>query len=792
MPSPLLDGFKLTSSLPEYKAFKGVFIEKFDLPIVKILIENGDISDEQRDLLQVLYNNSIRSGFNKVQHKQPYGVGRFYPAEQSTNPSIIQFKRIIKHTIQKYSGWLDLDMVKSHINIVYQVAIKNKMEGRAKHMKRYIETPDEVIKDVIEYYAQYKHTITEEDVKELYRSGINGGSVKGWLEGRNIDCCEMQMLKDFITECREFMNLIYMSNLELAEKIKGDMTDPWSIKTRCCYYWCCAIECDALHIAYKYLLEQKIIKKGQVALEYDGLCFEPIGDLPDDICEILNEKVYNKLKLGIKFTIKDYKNSLDNIIQLRNEYVEPLKVIESFNDINNYQEFKNWFEITHAKIINKKMFIKSIYADDGTKINITFSESELKSSYRHYTCQEYNENTGSPQTKSYIEKWLIDPDMKCFDDIGIYPPPLKCPKNIFNAWTPFRMELIYDTIQLPDESTPEFVKIMDDVNILQNHIKTLANDNYDVSNYLLKWIGQSLKYPALKTSAPCLISDEGSGKGTLIKIIKKLMGNSKVLETSQPDRDVWGAFNSMMLNLYFVSLNEMELHLQEKAEGVIKTLITDGDLTINSKGKDQVLIKSYHRFMYASNKEAPVKSTKGDRRNMIIRCSDKLKGDSAYFTKINEIIEDDKVMKAFYMCITNIPDLDKFHVEALPITDYQNTIQESNRSIIDLWLENYVLENYYVSETCEMTNELFSKFITWKNKNGFEKYDTHIVKFGRAIGLAKFPPNCIITSKQDTSLHTSKGNKTKFNITNLRNHFKLNDIAMEPEPQNSDSDIDIE
>lgn len=786
MPSPFLDGFKLTSNLPEYRAFKGTFIEKFDLPIVRLLIDNADISEEQKELLEVLYGNCLRYGHNKVEHKQPYGVGRFYPADEANKPSIIQFKRIIKHTIQKYSGWIDIDMVKSHLNIVYQVAIKNKMEGQAKQIKNYIENTDEVIKSVIDYYAYYKHTVTEDDVKELYRSGINGGSVKGWLNARNIDCCEMIMLQDYIKECRVFMDFIYMNNLELAEKVKGKLTDPWDIKKRCCYYWCCVIENEALHISYKYLVDQKIIKKAHVALEYDGFCFEPNSEIPDDICEILNEKVFNKLKLGIKFSIKGYKDTLDDIIKLRNEYKAPERVIETFHDINNYEEFKEWFELTHAKIINKEMFVKNVTNEDGTKMNITFKEEGLKKAYRHYTYEVINENTGIPQTKSYVEKWLLDPYIKSYDDIGIYPPPLKCPSHIYNAWTPFRMESIYDSIPLPDENSEEFKKIMDDVNFLQNHIKILcsneSNENTEVSDYILKWIGQSLKYPSLKTTAPCLISDEGSGKGTLIKVMKKLMGNNKVLETTQPDRDIWGSFNSVMLNLYFISLNEMELHLQEKAEGVIKGLITDGDLMINSKGKDQVLIKSYHRFWFASNKEAPIKSKKGDRRNLIVRCSDVLKGNSDYFTKINEIIENDVVMKVFYNCLINIPDLDKFHRAPLPITDYQEAIQDANRSIIDLWLEKYVLDNYYETEVIETSNDLYTKFNSWKNKNGFEKYDTNSIKFGRALQLAKLPPDCIINHKQDSTLHTNKGNKYKFNIKNLRNHYKFNDITFEEEP----------
>ena len=84
---------------------------------------------------------------------------------------------------------------------------------------------------------------------------------------------------------------------------------------------------------------------------------------------------------------------------------------------------------------------------------------------------------------------------------------------------------------------------------------------------MMLWLSHLLKYPATKNGKlPIFISREGAGKGTLMMIIKALIGEDKYFETSQPENQVWGRFNSMMANAYFVNLNEIGKKNQMEAE----------------------------------------------------------------------------------------------------------------------------------------------------------------------------------------------------------------------------------
>ena len=104
-----------------------------------------------------------------------------------------------------------------------------------------------------------------------------------------------------------------------------------------------------------------------------------------------------------------------------------------------------------------------------------------------------------------------------------------------------------------------------------------------------------------------------------------MLGNNKVYESHNPSRDVWGEFNGQMVNAFLINIDELSKKDTIESEGKIKGLITEPKLTINNKGLNKFEIDSHHRFINTTNNEDPIKTTKGDRRNLIIRCSDEKK-----------------------------------------------------------------------------------------------------------------------------------------------------------------------
>jgi phage/plasmid-associated DNA primase len=276
-----------------------------------------------------------------------------------------------------------------------------------------------------------------------------------------------------------------------------------------------------------------------------------------------------------------------------------------------------------------------------------------------------------------------------------------------------------------------------------------------------------IQYPHIKTIMPTFISGEGSGKGTLFKLFEKMLGYEKVFETTNPSRDVWGDFNGMMCNCFLVNLNELSKKDTIEAEGKIKGLITDNTLAINQKGVPQYKIKSYHRFITTTNKEEPIKSTNGDRRNLIIRSSDEKKGDYSYFETMHKFLEDIDVIRTCYDYFKGIEGMDKFKDIPIPQTEYQTNLKELSKSPIEQWLESFTREHMNDDKECiELLGiEIYELFKIWCGENGI-KYEIDTRKLG--VRLTNMKINGIYRGK-----HTNKGETKMFNITELKKTLKI-------------------
>jgi phage/plasmid-associated DNA primase len=286
-------------------------------------------------------------------------------------------------------------------------------------------------------------------------------------------------------------------------------------------------------------------------------------------------------------------------------------------------------------------------------------------------------------------------------------------------WKPFDMELVNDYEEKPDELA-----------VILNHIKILCGNDEVVTDYFIKWIAQMIQYPEVKSICPTLISKEGSGKGTLLLLIEKMIGFNKYFETTNPMRDIWGDFNGRMANTFLINLNEMSKKDTLECQGRIKGLITDGKLTINNKGMNQYQIQSYHRFIVTTNNEDPIVTKSDDRRNLVIRTSDELKGNDEYFKKMNEMINDVNVIKTFYEYLKNIPNMENFREIPLPQTEHQNEMKEMNMDIEERWVRDMVSTRETDFEMSGTDN--FKSFMDFCIENGIE-YKTNALKLGLKI-----------------------------------------------------------
>jgi len=220
-----------------------------------------------------------------------------------------------------------------------------------------------------------------------------------------------------------------------------------------------------------------------------------------------------------------------------------------------------------------------------------------------------------------------------------------------------------------------------------------------------------------------------------------------------------------MAETFLVNLNELGKKDTMDSMGIIKGLISDKKMIINNKGINQYEIDSHHRFLGTTNGEDPILTKNGDRRNLVIRCSDEKKGDAEYFANLRELMEDVNVVKTCYEYFKNLDGLKDFGKIPVPFTEYQKNIQEANRDLIELWLEDFTRENYDDNEVELLGKEQYTYFGAWCKTKGLENHLTAI-QFGKKLKNLKIPG-------VERGRHTKSGETNYIKIRELASHFKL-------------------
>ena len=588
----------------------------------------------------------------------------------------------------------DIDQGNCHPVILRYICRKHGIS--CAELEYYINNRDEClnnfsVKNINRNQAKTMYLVATNNDKFIRNSAIKTDHYKKYEK-------EMKDIQKKLIEIEEYKALF--DDIEEYKKQKN--YNGCAINKILCFYENKILQ-HAIHVINQKGIEIAI-------LMFDGLMV--YGDFYDDE-ELLNN-ITNYVEemmpnLNMKWAYKEH----DETLQIPDDFDE--KEYENKNEENANVAFARLypeFEKTHAKIKNRACYVKE--TDDEV---IVFSKTMITNAYEHLECGVNKAGI----KESFINKWIYKNDkIRIYDDMGIYPDTALCPENMFNLWRPFAVDLFEG----------EFTENKEGMEKLLHLIKVLCNHQEEVYKYILLWIAHMLQYPAKKSTVPTFISKQGAGKGTFLKILSRLIGEKRVFETTKPSRDCWGDFNGIMANSFLVNLNELSRKETLESEGVIKGLITDPTLVINSKGVNQYKIHSYHRFINTTNQEQPVATSEDDRRNLIVRCSDELLNNSAYFIEINRLINDDNVIRTIGQFFKTLKVKENFNEYPIPHTIYQDELKEVSRPYHELWLRDYAMENRDIEEVKLYPKEVFSSYSAWCFDNGLNTEGMNSIKLG--------------------------------------------------------------
>ncbi len=556
---------------------------------------------------------------------------------------------------------------------------------------------------------------------------------------------KVQFLKSFDEEMKSIQSALYrLPEYEtLVQSIPADKQGNalGSLLNRIC----CSEENKMLSHVERFFKERRI---ETFAKCFDGILvygsFYDKNELLGELEEYVEEQIPG---LNMKFSYKDHSTVIPDIPA---DWVCPSK--ESVFKDERYMQWKANFEQDYCKIISKAAYLNTTTLEWKDK-------KDLIVAYEH---QRYDKQEGkSSKSVAFINEWLIDPDMRVFQNVGVYPNPTDCPPGTFNLWKPFVFD---DRPITPDD--PEFDA--DAVAMFINHVKTLIGDD-SVALWLCNWMAHMFQKPQEKPSCCIwLVGEQGCGKSTITAVLTKLVGLARTFETSSPERDVWGNFNSMMASSYLLVLSEIDKRNLQQADGKIKTLMTQPTMTINNKGQAPYEISSYHRVISCTNMHSPTYTGEHDRRNVIIKCNDTLMGNLPYFDKMYAMCEDLNALRSIYWSLKNT-DISGWDFRKVPKTEYHKEIIKSSRSTVEEFLRQFGLANR--GATLEMLSsdllDEYSRFCTSQrlenNMSARALMSQVKLKYGIEVEVVR---------------HTKRGDVYKIGVDSIVKKFNLQHIVL--------------
>jgi len=378
--------------------------------------------------------------------------------------------------------------------------------------------------------------------------------------------------------------------------------------------------------------------------------------------------------------------------------IKELKQKEKREEIkNDYPDFKKTLEkyVCFIREINKVICVSSnnimpMTIKEGKTVRKDFLEvPELRSCILH------------KNSLSLFKLWEEDPDKKYHDRIDFIPTGYIVKENIYNLWSGYTHEK--EDIVLPRKST---------ITTFEKFINHLANGDKSLKEFMIYYLSNVIQNPGIKEGILLIFaSTQGSGKGTLMRLLKKLINTEYIEETAQADK-ILGRFNVNLRTCLIANINEAITYKMIECDGLIKSIVSDYDMKYEQKGLSSQSGHNFTRLIITTNEEIGAKATLEDRRNVYINSP---KMPNELITEINNLIDDEILVKEIFWYLksieiiyknmydwqTNRPITEQ-HKEVVevsldPIYDFLTELEQEINSSADLYMfyRNYMAASGY-------------------------------------------------------------------------------------------------
>lgn len=250
------------------------------------------------------------------------------------------------------------------------------------------------------------------------------------------------------------------------------------------------------------------------------------------------------------------------------------------------------------------------------------------------------------------------PDTVCFE--GLEFNPAKTTPGFLNLWVGPSIE--------PKAGAWPLIRVF--------LLEVICAGNQKHYTYLIYYIAHALQRPWEKPGITIiLMGGQGIGKGTFGRILRTIWQATylHIYKTA----NITGSFNAELERTFFVFLDEALFAGDRASSDALKSLITEEVIHINEKHQPSRQIKSYHRFVIATNAEHVKHTDRDDRRDFVLKVSEVHKGESDYWQALETEMQAGGIAAMVHELLAL--DLSGFNVRAKPET--QQLVEQKLHSL---------------------------------------------------------------------------------------------------------------
>lgn len=381
---------------------------------------------------------------------------------------------------------------------------------------------------------------------------------------------------------------------------------------------------------------------------FDAVCNLVRCSVPDDVIySIITDPDFGISESVLEWKGRAHSYAVRQIEQAKEQAIDPflVELNKRYVVIANYGGKCRIVERIDEPVLGRSRVTKLSFED-------------FRNSWMNRPVQVGLDAKGAPKFMPAGHWWLQHPQRRQSRTITFAPSVVLDPKMAYNLWQGFAFD--------PKPG---------DCSMLLDHIEhNICSGSVLYTGYLLDWMARAVQQPASSgETAIVLKGSMGTGKTFLAKVFGALWGPHYMMVSNSAH--LVGNFNAHLRDVCFLFADEAFFAGDMRNKSVLKSLITDDQMTVEPKGVDAEMSHNYLHIMMASNEHWVVPAGEDERRYLILQVSDRKHQNSEYFGAISRELQakdkDGKVTNAGYAAFLHFllaRDISTFNVRNVPQT----------------------------------------------------------------------------------------------------------------------------